>query len=191
MTDEESFLRLILDAPNDRTLGLIFADWLDERGDPRGEIVRLRYSCPYPTVPPTEGSPLGRRLRQLSDEHGDPLEGLSLFRGEMQRCHLLRRTWFGRTWELTGPLSARIEYNHQLWETVSVNGQRVASTLVDPAGCVFHFLLRAPAERVSIRLTVEYRSAGLTIAAINLTADGFSLYREGDRFTQVMKYATE
>ncbi len=44
MTDEENaFLRAIRDNPDDRVVRLVYADWLDERGDPRGEYLRL--SC--------------------------------------------------------------------------------------------------------------------------------------------------
>src|SRR5262245_56252105 len=40
--DEKAFVRAILDAPRDQALRLVFADWLEERGDPRGEFIRLR-----------------------------------------------------------------------------------------------------------------------------------------------------
>jgi uncharacterized protein (TIGR02996 family) len=40
MTDDESFLRTILDAPGDEAARLVYADWLDERGDPRGAFLR-------------------------------------------------------------------------------------------------------------------------------------------------------
>src|SRR5262245_18740108 len=40
--DEKAFVRGILDAPRDQALRLVFADWLEERGDPRGEYVGLR-----------------------------------------------------------------------------------------------------------------------------------------------------
>ncbi len=42
MTSEEHFLRAIREAPEDDDLRLVFADWLDERGDPRGELMRLQ-----------------------------------------------------------------------------------------------------------------------------------------------------
>src|SRR5262245_12193413 len=40
MTDEASFLTAIAAAPNDTNLPLIFADWLDDQGDPRGQWIR-------------------------------------------------------------------------------------------------------------------------------------------------------
>jgi uncharacterized protein (TIGR02996 family) len=40
MTDERAFLRAIYDAPADPSPYLVLADWLEERGDPRGELLR-------------------------------------------------------------------------------------------------------------------------------------------------------
>jgi uncharacterized protein (TIGR02996 family) len=41
MTDEAAFLAAVEAAPHDAGLRLVYADWLDERGDPRGELVRV------------------------------------------------------------------------------------------------------------------------------------------------------
>lgn len=40
-SDEEGFLRAIAEQPEDRSRVQIYADWLDERGDARGEFLRL------------------------------------------------------------------------------------------------------------------------------------------------------
>src|SRR5215210_6031383 len=40
MTDDEAFIRAIVDAPGDEAPRLVYADWLDEKGDPRGEYLR-------------------------------------------------------------------------------------------------------------------------------------------------------
>jgi type IV pilus assembly protein PilB len=42
MTHDEAFLQAILEAPEDDTPRLIYADWLEEQGDPRGEFIRLQ-----------------------------------------------------------------------------------------------------------------------------------------------------
>jgi uncharacterized protein (TIGR02996 family) len=42
MTDEQTFLSAIVANPDDRTAKLVYADWLQERDDPRAEIVRLK-----------------------------------------------------------------------------------------------------------------------------------------------------
>jgi uncharacterized protein (TIGR02996 family) len=41
MNDEEAFLASVRAAPNDTALRLIYADWLDERADPRAALVRV------------------------------------------------------------------------------------------------------------------------------------------------------
>jgi uncharacterized protein (TIGR02996 family) len=38
---DESFLAAIDASPQDRTPRLVYADWLEERGDPRGELIRV------------------------------------------------------------------------------------------------------------------------------------------------------
>ncbi|MBI1829849.1 MAG: TIGR02996 domain-containing protein [Planctomycetes bacterium] len=41
-TTEHAFLQPILDNPDDDLPRLVFADWLEERGDPRGHFIRLQ-----------------------------------------------------------------------------------------------------------------------------------------------------
>jgi uncharacterized protein (TIGR02996 family) len=40
VSDDEAFIRAIVDRPGDDLPRLVYADWLDERGDPRGEYLR-------------------------------------------------------------------------------------------------------------------------------------------------------
>jgi uncharacterized protein (TIGR02996 family) len=42
MNQEDAFLQAIREEPDDDTVRLIFADWLEERGDPRSEFIRLQ-----------------------------------------------------------------------------------------------------------------------------------------------------
>src|SRR5262245_54066697 len=41
MSDEDAFLRTILTDPGDAAVRLVYADWLEEQGDQRGEYLRL------------------------------------------------------------------------------------------------------------------------------------------------------
>jgi uncharacterized protein (TIGR02996 family) len=41
MNDERGFLRALREDPNDEVSRLVYADWLEERGSPRGEFLRL------------------------------------------------------------------------------------------------------------------------------------------------------
>jgi uncharacterized protein (TIGR02996 family) len=42
MNEDETFIRAIQAAPRERLPRLVYADWLDERGDPRAEFLRLQ-----------------------------------------------------------------------------------------------------------------------------------------------------
>lgn len=42
MPEDEPFIRALLAAPDDQTTRLVYADWLDDRGDPRAEYLRLQ-----------------------------------------------------------------------------------------------------------------------------------------------------
>jgi uncharacterized protein (TIGR02996 family) len=44
---EEAFLLGMLEQPDDITLRLVFADWLEENNDPRGELLRLTHSLTH------------------------------------------------------------------------------------------------------------------------------------------------
>jgi uncharacterized protein (TIGR02996 family) len=52
--DEGAFLRAISAAPDDNTVRLVYADWLDEQGDLRAEFVRLQVRLRE--LPPTDPS---------------------------------------------------------------------------------------------------------------------------------------
>jgi uncharacterized protein (TIGR02996 family) len=58
MNDEAGFLNAIRDNPDDDTARLVYADWLEERGDIRGEYLRLEYQL----------SQIPLRLAQLREQ---------------------------------------------------------------------------------------------------------------------------
>jgi uncharacterized protein (TIGR02996 family) len=41
MQEEKPFLNAIKERPDDNAIRLVYADWLEERGDPRGEFIRV------------------------------------------------------------------------------------------------------------------------------------------------------
>jgi uncharacterized protein (TIGR02996 family) len=65
MNDDHAFLSSILANPGDRVLRLVYADWLEERGDPRGEY--LRVECRLQDLP------LDQAERQQLQERADAL----------------------------------------------------------------------------------------------------------------------
>jgi uncharacterized protein (TIGR02996 family) len=66
MNHDEAFLQAIIENPDDESLRLIYADWLEERGDLRGEF--LRVECLLRGLP--ENGPEYRLLHQRLTELG-------------------------------------------------------------------------------------------------------------------------
>jgi uncharacterized protein (TIGR02996 family) len=67
MTDASGFLQAIHDDPDNDDLRLVFADWLEERGNPRGELMRLQvWRGP---AAPARGERT-QRVRELQARHG-------------------------------------------------------------------------------------------------------------------------
>src|SRR5436190_23323997 len=64
VTQDDAFLQAILEDPDDDTPRLIYADWLEERGAPRGEFIRVQ--CELATLEPD--SPR-RRILEARERH--------------------------------------------------------------------------------------------------------------------------
>lgn len=73
VTTEDAFLRSICDDINDDLRRLVFADWLDERGDPRGEWLRI--GCELAELGPKakRRKKLEARKRELQESHRESL----------------------------------------------------------------------------------------------------------------------
>ena len=75
MTTEDSFLRAITSAIDDRTPRLVFADWLDDHGDPRAEWLRLDCELAGLGQRDDRRPALEARKRELWDAHREGLVG--------------------------------------------------------------------------------------------------------------------
>src|SRR4051794_22279828 len=73
MTTEEGFLRAILDDINDASRRLVFADWLEEQGDPRGEWLRLDCALAQLGAKDRRRKALDARKQQLWESHRESL----------------------------------------------------------------------------------------------------------------------
>jgi uncharacterized protein (TIGR02996 family) len=77
MTEHEAFLRAVIAEPDEDAPRLVYADWLEERGDPRGEFIRLQ--CTLAAREPRRD--LAARADALREEHEDewvgPIRGLA------------------------------------------------------------------------------------------------------------------
>lgn len=63
--EDKQFLRAILANPAELTAWLAYADWLDERDDPRAEFVRLEVQLTSANVTQTERYGITARLEEL------------------------------------------------------------------------------------------------------------------------------
>jgi uncharacterized protein (TIGR02996 family) len=72
MTDGELLLRAILDQPKEETPRLVYADWLEENGQPeRAEFIRVQVEIAgWGTTPPADAEEWVRRERELLWGHG-------------------------------------------------------------------------------------------------------------------------
>ena len=72
-SEGEALLLDIIEHPDDDTPRLVYADWLDEHGDPnRAEFIRVQ--CRLAALPAgsSEATKLARREKTLLKEHGAP-----------------------------------------------------------------------------------------------------------------------
>jgi uncharacterized protein (TIGR02996 family) len=69
MSDEAPFLDAIRANPDDDHVRLIFADWLEERGDPRGEFIRVQYALEAPATDARRTMALRIREKELLATH--------------------------------------------------------------------------------------------------------------------------
>lgn len=76
MTLHDAFLQTILANPEDDTPRLVYSDWLDERGDPRGEFIRVQCRLAMLSADDERRPPLEQQERQLLERHQDQWLGL-------------------------------------------------------------------------------------------------------------------
>ncbi len=65
MSDDKAFLDAILANPNDDETRLVYADWLEERGDPRAEFLRAETAAARMPEKDRRRAPLEQRMREL------------------------------------------------------------------------------------------------------------------------------
>jgi uncharacterized protein (TIGR02996 family) len=70
MTQDDAFLESILENPDDDGLRLIYADWLEEHGNPRAEFIRVQIELARLPDDDPRRPELEEREHQLFEEHG-------------------------------------------------------------------------------------------------------------------------
>jgi uncharacterized protein (TIGR02996 family) len=72
MNEEHAFLSAILASPDDDTSRLVYADWLEERDDPKGEFIRLqcKHARKWFEAISVSGDRDCQRMDELEERHG-------------------------------------------------------------------------------------------------------------------------
>jgi uncharacterized protein (TIGR02996 family) len=127
MSDAAAFVQAMRDAPDDEAVRLVFADWLEERGDPRGEFLRIQVELARWVPNLARRTRLKECERELLARHGrewiGPLADVCLawrFVGGLAHITMSPRRfgsaafaahaeeWFSRAWVSAVRLSGRI-----------------------------------------------------------------------------------
>jgi uncharacterized protein (TIGR02996 family) len=147
--EEGAFLRAIFKDPDDDGLRLIYADWLEEQGDPRGELVRLQCLLLNLGLTDPRRPELEERARLLAAEHGNPLIRLP------QRSRLLEKGRKRRVIRLSGPVQGTIEYSRRRGrDVIRVNGEVVCDQFHKAPGWIEWVPVPGPLGLVRAGVTV-------------------------------------
>ena len=68
-SEHDAYLRAILDRPDDDVPRLLYADWLEKQGDPRGEFIHLQYKLRRLAEDDQERRTIEARQQQLLSKH--------------------------------------------------------------------------------------------------------------------------
>jgi uncharacterized protein (TIGR02996 family) len=102
MSDESAFLRAIADNPGDESCRLVFADWLEERGDWRSEFLRLDCALRRMTGGEADYEQMQARWWDLRGDL-DPTWRAVLGRYDIENCGLRFRFRCPQRWDRLKP----------------------------------------------------------------------------------------
>jgi uncharacterized protein (TIGR02996 family) len=126
MTHDDAFLQAILEDPDDDGLRLIFADWLEEQGQPRGEFIRTQ--CTLAGLPPGDRRRplLEAREQQLLARHRDQ------WLGSLRSLAYLWGFRRGFAEEITLPATAFLSHADTIFRSTPV----LLARLLNSASCL-------------------------------------------------------
>jgi uncharacterized protein (TIGR02996 family) len=113
MTEERAFLLAILEKPDDDALKLVYADWLEEQGDPRAEflreMVKVRQERSVTPEQRQQYQELAAELANLRSRQRRPWRGSSPEARELQqRVRELESRWVDLSKQIRRPIPARL-----------------------------------------------------------------------------------
>jgi uncharacterized protein (TIGR02996 family) len=109
MDTETAFLRAIREDPDNDGLRLIFADWLEERGDPLSDFIRGQCALARMAIEDSRRSTCLENAHHLLTKHG---KNWAIRFGKSLRK---RRKWQHFLRRVTVPLKTFLEYKCFLW----------------------------------------------------------------------------
>jgi uncharacterized protein (TIGR02996 family) len=122
MNDERAFLAAILEQPDDDARKLVYADWLEEQGDPRGEYLRLMMKLRQERVVTPEQRQRHNELSaELAQLHNQVSEAWRSGNGESAENQERQR----RVLELNGQLA---KLSRQIRQKIPARLQELAAT---------------------------------------------------------------
>jgi uncharacterized protein (TIGR02996 family) len=119
MTDREALLQSILNNPDDDSPRLVFADWLEEHGEPeRAEFIRVQFESERYPIESKRWRILDRRASELLEQHRKPWNRLPK--------KLVNRVVFRRGFvdKVTMPVERFVESGRKLFEVEPVRALR-------------------------------------------------------------------
>jgi uncharacterized protein (TIGR02996 family) len=136
--EDKAFLRAILDDPADTTARLVYADWLDDRSDPRGTYLRVEMDLR--AEPDPDGERAGALREQLAGLKRDiDPDWLACFdRPRIEGCDKYFAFRCPKKWEqLRTTKDARVRYCEGCGQSVHYCGSiREAQRHADLGECV-------------------------------------------------------
>jgi uncharacterized protein (TIGR02996 family) len=135
LTHEEAFLQDVLDHPDDEALRRIFADWLQEQGDPRGEFIQAQ--CDLAVLPRHDPRwpDLADREKELREAHGPAWAGPL---ADLVTSYEFRRGFVER---VTLPAAAFLEKGHRLFDKAPIRDVRLLPVF---GGAALHQVAECP-----------------------------------------------
>ena len=200
--EESPLFQEILAHPHDRELRLVFADWLEEQGDPRGELVRLQCQLENMTRSETGYSRLRARAGKLERQHGGfgDLKKVTIAKTELrggfvERVEVTPTRWIKHAAEIirTTPLrdlrlkgkSAKFAQIAEMPELGQLSALELRQSKIDNAG--LETLLTSPhlagLECLGLHGT-ECTSIGRVLSQSPLLTDLTTLELGGERISQ-------
>jgi uncharacterized protein (TIGR02996 family) len=148
MAEHGGLLQAVLDAPEDDTPRLVYADWLEENDEPaRAEFIRVQVEAA--SLPGTELA----RYRALHKRAGLLLRDHEReFLGPLQKCGYAAHPYGGREGTMFG-------FRRGFVESVSVYGREAADRFPAHAGVVF---ASAPVRTLTFAADVSSIDDGMT-----------------------------